>query len=116
MYDVFPPLRSMRLRLAGTLSGGEQQLVVIARGLMAQPKILFLDEPSLGLSPVAVDRVLEVLLGIRDTGTTMVVVEQNVQFCFDLCSRGYVLRQGRVVMAETMDKLSPDDLKRAYFA
>jgi branched-chain amino acid transport system ATP-binding protein len=116
MYDTFPPLRTMRQRLAGTLSGGEQQLVVIARGLMAKPRLLFLDEPSLGLSPVAVDRVLEVLLGIRSTGTTMLVVEQNVQLCFDLCSRGYVLRQGRVVMTETMDKLSPDDLKRAYFA
>jgi branched-chain amino acid transport system ATP-binding protein len=116
MYETFPLLRAMRLRQAGTLSGGEQQLAVIARGLMAEPKILLLDEPSLGLSPVAVNRVLDVLLGIRKTGTTMVVVEQNVQLCFDLCSRGYVLRQGHVVMAESMDTLSAEDLKRAYFA
>jgi branched-chain amino acid transport system ATP-binding protein len=116
MYDSFPALRALRHRQAGTLSGGEQQLVVIARGLMADPRILFLDEPSLGLSPVAIDRVLEVLLGIRAEGLTMVVVEQNVQLCFDLCRRGYVLRQGRVVIAAPMEKLSPEELRQAYFA
>lgn len=116
MYDTFEVLRRLRLRQAGTLSGGEQQVVVIARGLMAEPKVLFLDEPTLGLSPVAVDGVLEVLLGIRKSGTTMVVVEQNVQLCFDLCSRGYVLRQGRVVIAASMDNLTGEELRRAYFA
>jgi branched-chain amino acid transport system ATP-binding protein len=116
MYDTFPLLARLRLRQAGTLSGGEQQVAVIARGLMAEPKVLMLDEPTLGLSPVAVDGVLDVLLGIRKGGTTMVVVEQNVQLCFDLCGRGYVLRQGRVVIAERMDRLSADDLKQAYFA
>ncbi len=116
MYETFEVLRRLRQRQAGTLSGGEQQLVVIARGLMAAPKILFLDEPTLGLSPVAVDGVLEVLLGIRESGTTMVIVEQNVQLCFDLCSRGYVLRQGRVAIAGSMEKLTGEELKRAYFA
>jgi branched-chain amino acid transport system ATP-binding protein len=116
MYETFEVLSRLRLRQAGTLSGGEQQVVVIARGLMAEPKILFLDEPTLGLSPVAVEAVLEVLLGIRKSGTTMVVVEQNVQLCFDLCSRGYVLRQGRVVIADRMEKLTGEELKRAYFA
>jgi branched-chain amino acid transport system ATP-binding protein len=116
MYDTFSVLRGLRSRQAGTLSGGEQQVVVIARGLMAEPKVLLLDEPSLGLSPVAVGRVLDVLAGIRKTGTTMVVVEQNVQLCFDLCSRGYVLRQGRVVVAASMEDLSAEALKRAYFA
>ena len=116
IYETFEVLRRLRLRQAGTLSGGEQQVVVIARGLMAVPKILLLDEPTLGLSPVAVDGVLEVLLGIRKSGTTMVVVEQNVQLCVDLCSRGYVLRQGRVVIADSMEKLTGEELKRAYFA
>jgi branched-chain amino acid transport system ATP-binding protein len=116
IYDTFPPLPPMRTRQAGTLSGGEQQLLVIARGLMAVPRILLLDEPSLGLSPVAIDRVLEVLLPIRDTGTTMLVIEQNAQFCFDLCSRGYVLRRGQVVTAGKMEKLSTEELKRAYFS
>lgn len=116
MYETFPLLRALRARLAGTLSGGEQQVVVIARGLMAEPRILLLDEPSLGLSPVAVDRVLDVLGDIRRSGTTMVVVEQNVQLCHDLCSRGYVLRQGRVVMTADMEGLTVDTLRRAYFA
>lgn len=116
LYDTFPLLRRVRGRQAGTLSGGEQQMMVIARGLMAEPKILLLDEPTLGLSPVAVDGVLEVLIDIRKAGTTMVVVEQNVQLCFDLCGRGYVLRQGRVVLAATMDRLTPDALRQAYFA
>lgn len=116
IFDRFPLLYGMRLRLAGTLSGGEQQLVAIARGLMADPRVLLLDEPSLGLSPVAVDRVLDALLGVRKTGTTMVIVEQNVQLCFELCSRAYVLRQGRVTVAERMDRLSAEELRRAYFA
>ncbi len=116
MYDRFPLLRQAKGRLAGTLSGGEQQVMVIARGLMAEPKLLLLDEPTLGLSPVAVDGVLEVLVGIRKAGTTMLVVEQNVQLCFDLCGRGYVLRQGRVVIAERMDRLTPDALRQTYFA
>ena len=116
IYETFALLRRLRLRQAGTLSGGEQQVVVIARGLMAEPKILLLDEPTLGLSPVAVDGVLDVLAGIRKGGTTMVIVEQNVQLCFDLCARGYVLRQGRVVVADRMEKLTAEELRRAYFA
>lgn len=116
MYDTFALLSPLRLRQAGTLSGGEQQVVAIARGLMAEPKILLLDEPSLGLSPVAVDGVLDVLAGIRKSGTTMVVVEQNVQLCFDLCSRGYVLKQGRIIIADRIEKLTAEELKRAYFA
>jgi len=116
IYETFEILRRLRPRQAGTLSGGEQQVVAIARGLMAEPKILLLDEPTLGLSPIAVDGVLDVLLGIRTRGTTMLVVEQNVQLCFDLCSRGYVLRQGRVVIADSMERLTAEELKRAYFA
>lgn len=116
IYDLFPPLRAMRARLAGAMSGGEQQLLAIARGLMAEPRILLIDEPSLGLSPVAIDRVIDVLTRIRDAGTTMLLVEQNVQFCFALCRRGYVLRAGKVVITEAIETLSTEALVRAYFA
>ncbi len=116
IYGIFPPLRAMRARLAGAMSGGEQQLLAIARGLMAEPRILLLDEPSLGLSPVAIDRVIEILVRIRDSGTTMLLIEQNAQLCFELCRRGYVLRNGRVVIADTTEKLSTEALQRAYFA
>jgi branched-chain amino acid transport system ATP-binding protein len=116
IYDILSPLHGIRAQLAGTLSGGQQQMLVIARGLMAEPRILILDEPSLGLSPLAIDRVMEVLRQIRERGTTMLLVEQSVQFCFDLCSRGYVLRNGRVVIAESIQRLSTEALQQAYFA
>lgn len=115
VYDSFKPLYKLRHRPAGVLSGGEQQLVAIARGLMAEPRVLMLDEPSLGLSPVAVDLVFGTLLGLKQESLTMIVVEQNVQFCFDLASRGYVLRQGRVVsQVEAMEHLTADELRQAY--
>ncbi|MGE5322751.1 MAG: ABC transporter ATP-binding protein, partial [Actinomycetota bacterium] len=98
---LFPRLAERLDQLAGTLSGGEQQMVAIARGLMAKPKLLLLDEPSLGLAPKVVDEVFEKIQEVRNTGITMLIVEQNVVSCLSISDRGYVIQHGSVLMEDS---------------
>jgi branched-chain amino acid transport system ATP-binding protein len=115
MFDRFPVLRERARQMAGTLSGGEQQMLAIARALMSQPRLLLLDEPNLGLSPKIIEQVLLAITQLRDTGVTILLVEQNVHNALAVASRAYVLETGRVVAEDTAQGLlSNPDLLRAY--
>ncbi len=115
VYELFPRLRERESQLAGTLSGGEQQMVAIGRGLMALPKLLILDEPSLGLSPLLVQETFMALRRLSTQGMTILLVEQNVQLSLALCSRGYVMENGRMVLEGTSAELLADPMtKKAY--
>jgi len=104
-FALFPKLKERRSQLAGTLSGGEQQMVAIARGLMAQPTLLLLDEPSLGLSPKIVEEVFEKLRQVARTGVTVLIVEQNVVDGLSISDSGYVVENGAVVLSGTSSEL-----------
>ena len=115
-YDVFPVLGERRQQMAGTLSGGEQQMLAVARALMGRPRLLLLDEPSLGLAPMIVQNVFKNLQSIREEfGTTMLVVEQNANLALGIADRGYVIEAGRIVLSGTADELSNDDAVRAAY-
>ena len=115
VFALFPRLRERQAQLAGTLSGGEQQMCAIGRGLMAAPKLLLLDEPSLGLAPVTVKLIFENLKVINARGTTVLLVEQNVARALELSHRGYVIENGRIVLAGTRAELVQSaHVKRAY--
>ncbi len=115
VFGMFPRLRERRRQPAGLLSGGEQQMVAIARGLMALPKLLMLDEPSLGLAPILVREIFNILDKIRDQGTTVLIVEQNVKQTLAIADRAYVLENGRIVMEGTGQALLSDEhVKTAY--
>ena len=115
VFALFPRLRERHAQLAGTLSGGEQQMCAIGRGLMAAPKLLLLDEPSLGLAPVTVKLIFENLRAINARGTTVLLVEQNVARALELSHRGYVIENGRIVLAGTRAELVQSaHVKRAY--
>ncbi len=115
VYSLFPRLRERRLQLSGTLSGGEQQMLAIGRGLMSNPKLLMLDEPSLGLMPKLVDEMLEAVSHLRDIGKTILLVEQNVFESLQLADRGYVLQTGRTVMeGKAKDLLEAEEIKKAF--
>ena len=115
VFALFPRLRERHAQLAGTLSGGEQQMCAIGRGLMAAPKLLLLDEPSLGLAPVTVKLIFENLKVINARGTTVLLVEQNVARALELSHRGYVIENGRIVLAGTRAELVQSaHVKRAY--
>jgi branched-chain amino acid transport system ATP-binding protein len=115
VFTLFPRLRERERQLAGTLSGGEQQMCAIGRGLMARPRLLLLDEPSLGLSPVMVKVIFETLQHVNDTGTTIMLVEQNVPRALQLSHRGYVLENGRLVLDGTRaGLLASPHIKQAY--
>ncbi len=114
-YELFPRLKERRKQLAGTLSGGEQQMVAVARGLMAKPKLLMLDEPSLGLAPVLVQDIFEIVKSINHQGITILLVEQNVQSTLRFCDRAYVLENGKIVLSGTGKELMQDEhIKEAY--
>ncbi len=115
VYEMLPRLRERENQMALTLSGGEQQMVAIGRGLMARPKILMLDEPSLGLAPVLVNSIFETIRKIADQGTTVLLVEQDVNHSLRLSDRGYVLEHGRIVMeGKANDLLGNPHIKEAY--
>src|SRR5947207_46533 len=112
---LFPRLGERLAQLAGTLSGGEQQMVAIARGLMAQPKLLLLDEPSLGLAPKIVEEVFEKIRQVRQTGITMLIVEQNVVSGLAITDRGYVVQHGYVVLEDSAQNLLKNEMVRAAY-
>ena len=115
VFAIFPRARERQQQLAGTLSGGEQQMVAIGRGLMADPKLLMLDEPSLGLAPLMVEEVFRVIKAINALGVTVLLVEQNTQHALALASRGYVLEAGRVVLSGSgQELLTNEAVRKAY--
>ncbi len=115
MYTLFPVLSERRNQLAGTLSGGEQQMLAIARGLMGHPELLLFDEPSMGLSPVMVERVFQTIQEINRQGITILLVEQNAKKSLQIANRAYVLETGKIVLADTAAKLLENEqVKQAY--
>jgi branched-chain amino acid transport system ATP-binding protein len=115
VYELLPDLYTKKSQLAGSLSGGQQQMVAIGRGLMGVPKILIMDEPSLGLAPVITQRVFEIIEKIKEQGTTVLLVEQNVVKTLELADRGYVMENGRIIMnEEAKSLLRNDNLRKAY--
>ena len=115
VYQLFPVLAERRQQIAGSLSGGEQQMCAIARGLMAAPKLLTVDEMSLGLAPVVVDQLLGVLGEIRKQGITVLLVEQDVFAAFSVADRGYVMETGRIVREGAVAELEKDpEVRKAY--
>jgi branched-chain amino acid transport system ATP-binding protein len=116
VYTMFPRVRERRSQIAGYLSGGEQQMVAIGRALMGRPRLLMLDEPSLGLAPQIVDTIFETVVGLnRDTGLTVLLVEQNAQLALQVASYGYIIENGRIVMDGAAEKLrANDDVQEFY--
>ena len=115
VYELFPLLHERRLQLAGTLSGGEQQMVAMGRALMSHPKLLLMDEPSMGLAPVLVERSFEIIQQVHESGVAMLVVEQNANMALSIADRGYVLSTGRVVLSgPAKELLEHEELRKAY--
>jgi branched-chain amino acid transport system ATP-binding protein len=115
VFDLFPLLRERKDQLAGTLSGGEQQMLAMGRGLMAIPKLLMLDEPSLGLAPIMVKTIFEAISKINQAGTTILLVEQDVKKSLSLARRGYVMENGKITLqGEAQELLANEHLKKAY--
>ncbi|MCD6574424.1 ABC transporter ATP-binding protein [Candidatus Aerophobetes bacterium] len=115
VFQIFPILKERRKQVAGTLSGGEQQMLAIARGLMSKPKILLLDEPSMGLAPKIVQDIFRIILRLRDEGTTIFLVEQNAQKALEIADRGYVIETGRIVFeGKSEELLGNREIVRAY--
>ncbi len=115
VYSLFPLLYERRNQLAGTLSGGEQQMVAMGRALMSHPKLLLMDEPSMGLAPILVERSFEIIKEVHESGVAMLVVEQNANVSLSIADRGYVLQTGRVVLADSAQALlGNEDLRKAY--
>ncbi|HRH88369.1 MAG TPA: ABC transporter ATP-binding protein [Rubrivivax sp.] len=115
VFAIFPRLKERRAQLSGTMSGGEQQMLAMGRALMARPKVLLLDEPSMGLSPIMVDKIFEVVADIHQRGTTVLLVEQNASRALQLADRGYVMESGEITMSgEARQLLSDPKVRAAY--
>ena len=115
VYDLFPRLKERRSQVAGTLSGGEQQMLAMGRALMSHPKLLMLDEPSMGLAPILVEQIFDIIRSLHKAGTTILLVEQNAQAALSVADRGYVLETGKVVTTGTgAELLASPIIKKAY--
>ncbi|HWF51116.1 MAG TPA: ABC transporter ATP-binding protein [Solirubrobacteraceae bacterium] len=115
VFELFPRLQERERQKAGTMSGGEQQMLAIGRALMARPRLLMLDEPSMGIAPILVQRIYETIKEINRQGMTILLVEQNANYALDVASRGYVLETGQVALADSSDHLRVDpEVQRAY--
>lgn len=115
MYRLFPRLEERKTQLGGTLSGGEQQMLAIARAMIGQPKLLLLDEPSLGLAPIIVKEIFEAIKQIRETGTTIMFVEQNSKIALNTADRGYVMQTGEIILHDTCESLmNNEQVQKAY--
>jgi branched-chain amino acid transport system ATP-binding protein len=115
VFELFPRLRERERQKAGTMSGGEQQMLAIGRAMMGQPKLLLLDEPSMGIAPILVERIYETIAEINQQGTTILLVEQNANFALEVSKRGYVLETGKVVMTDVSDSLRTNpEVQKAY--
>jgi len=115
VFDLFPRLDERQRQKAGTMSGGEQQMLAIGRALMGSPKLLLLDEPSMGISPILTERIYETIAEINQQGTTILLVEQNANFALEVSQRGYVLETGKVVLSNSSDALRTDpEVQKAY--
>jgi branched-chain amino acid transport system ATP-binding protein len=115
VFDLFPRLKEREVQKAGTMSGGEQQMLAIGRALMGRPKLLLLDEPSMGIAPILVERIYETIAEINNQGTTILLVEQNANFALDVSKRAYVLETGAVSLSDASDALRTNpDVQKAY--
>ncbi len=115
VYSLFPRLQERKTQLAGTLSGGEQQMLAMGRALMARPQIMLLDEPSMGLSPLLVREIFDIIKDINSQGVTILLVEQNAKMALSIADRAYVIETGRIVMSGTGEELlNSEDIKKAY--
>jgi branched-chain amino acid transport system ATP-binding protein len=115
VFELFPRLKEREVQKAGTMSGGEQQMLAIGRALMGRPKLLLLDEPSMGIAPILVERIYETIAEINQQGTTILLVEQNANFALDVSKRGYVLETGTVTITDASDSLRTNpDVQKAY--
>lgn len=115
VYDLFPRLKERRRQIAGTLSGGEQQMLAMGRALMGHPKLLMLDEPSMGLAPILVEQIFDIIKTLHKSGTTILLVEQNAQMALSVADRAYVLETGNITLTGTGAELaSSDEIRKAY--
>jgi branched-chain amino acid transport system ATP-binding protein len=115
IYDLFPRLRERRSQKAGTLSGGEQQMLAIGRALMSAPRVLLLDEPSMGLAPILVEQIFDIVRTINQSGTTVLLVEQNALMALGIANRGYILQTGEIVLTDVAERLAANpEVKKAY--
>lgn len=115
VYQRFPRLKERRKQIAGTLSGGEQQMLAMGRALMSKPKLMMLDEPSMGLAPILVEQIFDIIKELNDAGTTILLVEQNARKALTIANRGYVLETGRIVMqGAAAELLHNDEVRKAY--
>ena len=115
VYELFPRLKERYKQIAGTLSGGEQQMLAMGRALMSKPRLMMLDEPSMGLAPILVEQIFDIINNLHKSGTTILLVEQNAQMALSIADRGYVMETGRIVTSGTGKELLRDDaVKKAY--